>query len=93
MWASDAAVLERRIRALSPFPGAWFELAGERIKLLRAECVTGQGAPGTVLDERFTIACGQGAIRPELVQRAGRPAMPLADFLRGHPVAAGTVLG
>jgi methionyl-tRNA formyltransferase len=91
-WSRPAGALERSIRALSPFPGAWFELGGERIKLLRAELAEGEGAAGEVLDERLTIACGQGAIRPELVQRAGRPAMPLADFLRGCPIAAGTRL-
>jgi methionyl-tRNA formyltransferase len=92
-WNQAADVLERRIRALAPSPGAWFELGGERIKLLRAELADGGGAPGRVTDDRLTIACGQGALRPEVVQRAGRPAMPLADFLRGHPVAPGTQLG
>jgi methionyl-tRNA formyltransferase len=92
-WNQPAETLERRIRTLSPFPGAWFELGGERIKMLRAELAEGDAAPGTVLDDRLTIACGQGALRPEVVQRAGRPAMPLADFLRGHPVAPGTLLG
>ncbi len=91
-WTLTAEHIERRIRALSPFPGAWFELGGERIKLLRAELAEGEGDPGTVLDDQLTIACGTGALRPEQVQRAGRPAMPLADFLRGHPVAVGTKL-
>ena len=91
-WARPASQLERTVRALSPFPGAWFELAGERIKLLRAELAEGEDVPGTVLDSRMRIACGQEALRPELVQRAGRPAMPLADFLRGHPVTPGTRL-
>ena len=91
-WTLPADQIERRIRALSPFPGAWLDLSGERIKLLRAELADGQGAPGTVLDDQFTIACGSAALRPEAVQRAGRPAMPLADFLRGHPVTPGTQL-
>ena len=91
-WARPASQLERTVRALSPFPGAWFELAGERIKLLRAELAEGEDVPGTVLDSRMRIACGRRALRPELVQRAGRPAMPLADFLRGHPVTPGTRL-
>ena len=91
-WTQPAAQIERRIRALSPFPGAWLDLNGERIKLLRAALAEGEGAPGTVLGDQFTIACGQGALRPETVQRAGRPAMPLADFLRGHPVTPGTQL-
>jgi len=96
-WSLDAPQIERLARALAPFPGAWFELDGERIKLLRAEAVTGQGAPGTVLDAEFTIACGAngfgGAVRPLRLQRAGKPAMDRADFLRGRPVAAGTRLG
>ena len=93
-WTLPAEQIERRTRALSPFPGAWFELGGERIKLLRAELAEGEGEgdPGTVLDDQLTIACGIGALRPEQVQRAGRPAMPLADFLRGQPIAAGTKL-
>ncbi len=91
-WSRPADQLERTIRALSPSPGAWFELAGERFKLLYAELATGAGAPGEVLDEHLTIACGQAALRPVTVQRAGRPAMPVAEFLRGHPVAPGTRL-
>ncbi|RIV91128.1 methionyl-tRNA formyltransferase [Aurantiacibacter xanthus] len=87
-----AGLLEREVRAFAPFPGAWFELDGARIKLLRAEVVDGRGAPGTVLDERLTIACGDRALRPVELQRAGKPAMGLAEFLRGNPVAEGTVL-
>ena len=62
------------------------------MKLLLAEMVEAHGAPGTVLDGELTIACGSGAIRPLKLQRAGKPAMALAEFLRGRPVAAGTVL-
>ncbi len=91
-WAGDAAAIERTVRGLAPFPGAWFELGDERVKLLLAEMVEAHGAPGTVLDGELTIACGSGAIRPLKLQRAGKPAMALAEFLRGRPVAAGTVL-
>ncbi|MEL1249791.1 methionyl-tRNA formyltransferase [Aurantiacibacter gilvus] len=91
-FTKPAAILEREVRAFSPFPGAWFELDGSRIKLLRAELVEGQGAPGTVINDRLTITCGEGAIRPVILQRAGRPAMALADFLRGNPVAKGSVI-
>ena len=84
--------LEREVRAFSPFPGSWFELDGERIKVLRAHVIGVNGAPGTVLDDQFTVACGEASLRPELLQRAGKPAMPLADFLRGFPVAAGTLV-
>jgi methionyl-tRNA formyltransferase len=92
-WAGDAAAIERLVRGLAPFPGAWFELGDERVKLLLAEVVEGSGAPGTVLGDDFTIACGSGAIRPLKLQRAGRPAMAREEFLRGRAVAAGTVLG
>ncbi|OBV11404.1 methionyl-tRNA formyltransferase [Erythrobacter dokdonensis] len=92
-WMADAGAIERLVRGLAPFPGAWFALEGERIKVLLAEVVDAAGAPGTVCDDDFTIACGQGAIRPLRLQRAGKPAMACEEFLRGRPVAAGTVLG
>ena len=74
-------------------PGAWFEFEGERCKVLAAELAEGSGAAGTVLDDGLTIACGTGAIRCTLVQRAGRPAMATADLLRGWAIAAGAKLG
>ena len=91
-WTATAEEVERQVRAFAPTPGAWFDLAGDRVKLLQAELGQGSGAPGKVLDENFTIACEAGAIRPIRLQRAGRPAMDIADFLRGNPVTAGTVL-
>jgi methionyl-tRNA formyltransferase len=91
-WSEPAERLEREVRAFAPFPGSWFELDGERIKLLRARTIGVNGAPGTVLDDRLTIACGDAALRPVVLQRAGRPAMAAEDFLRGMPVPAGTVL-
>ena len=81
--------VDRQIRAFNPWPGAWCEIEGVRHKLLAAELAEGAGEPGTVLDASLTIACASGAIRPTLIQRAGRPAMAAADFLRGTPVAAG----
>jgi methionyl-tRNA formyltransferase len=92
-WAEPAEVIERLVRGLAPFPGAWFELEGERVKLLLAEVVDASGAPGTVLDADFTIACGSQAIRPLKLQRAGKPVLEREEFLRGRAVAAGTVLG
>ena len=80
------------MQGLAPFPGAWFELEGERVKLLVAEEADGEGAPGEILDADFTIACGSGALRPLRLQRAGKPAMERADFLRGKPVNKGVVL-
>ena len=91
-WSQDAEVIERLVLGLAPFPGAWFELDGERVKLLLAEVAEGAGAPGTVLDDDFTIACGSGAIRPLKLQRAGKPVLNRAEFLRGRAVAAGTSL-
>ncbi|RJY08191.1 methionyl-tRNA formyltransferase [Aurantiacibacter aquimixticola] len=91
-FSKPAEVLEREVRAFSPFPGSWFELGGERVKLLMAELVEGDGAPGEVLDDDITIACGSGALRPVTLQRAGKPAMGREDFLRGRPVTAGTML-
>ena len=87
-----ALQLEREVRAFAPFPGSWFELDGERIKVLRARVIGVNGAPGAVLDEELTIACGNAALRPLEIQRAGKPAMAAEDFLRGKPVPAGTVL-
>ena len=92
-FTKPATILEREVRAFAPFPGSWFELDGERIKLLRAEIVDADGTAGTVLDERLTIACGRGALRPVMLQRAGKPAMPLDDFLRGNTVTAGMAAG
>jgi methionyl-tRNA formyltransferase len=82
----------RQIRAFAPTPGAWLELKGERFKVLAADRLPARGTPGSVLDDQLTIACGDGAIRPTLVQRAGKPAMTAADLLRGRPILAGTAL-
>jgi methionyl-tRNA formyltransferase len=86
-----AEVLERRVRAFNP--NAWLPLDGQRLRVMAAEVVKGAGTPGEVLDDDFTIACGAAALRPTQVQPAGRRVMATADFLRGHPVPAGTKLG
>jgi methionyl-tRNA formyltransferase len=91
-WARPWKEVHDHICGLSPFPGAWCELLGERIKLLRSTEGEGTGAPGTVLDGALTVACGDGAVRIVELQRAGRAAMKTQDFLRGTPVAAGTKL-
>jgi len=88
-----AAEVERAVRAFYPAPGAWFELSGERVKLLAAVVADGAGLPGEVLDSALTIACGEGAIRPVTVQRAGGRAMPVTEMLRGLSVAVGTWVG
>lgn len=95
-FAKPAHEIVNHIRGLSPFPGAWFEanLSGnpERIKVLRASAVSKNGEPGVLLDSELTVACGEGAIRIEELQRAGKQPMKAADFLRGARLAPGTHL-
>ncbi|WP_298301925.1 methionyl-tRNA formyltransferase [uncultured Erythrobacter sp.] len=91
-WSRPASELVRHVAGLAPFPGAWFEVDDQRVKLLLAEKADGSGAPGEVLNAEFTIACGSGAIRPLRLQRAGKPAMDREEYLRGRPAAPGTVL-
>jgi methionyl-tRNA formyltransferase len=91
-WNDKAEAIERKVRALAPFPGAWFELGAERVKLLLAEVAQGQGAPGAVLDEQLAIACADAALRPLRLQPAGKPSMAAGDFLRGRIIEAGTIL-
>jgi methionyl-tRNA formyltransferase len=89
-WTRPAGEIVRHVQGLAPFPGAWFEIAGERIKLLAAEAVEASEAAGAVIDGALTIACGDGAIRPRLLQRAGHKPLPLDAFLRGFAIASGT---
>jgi methionyl-tRNA formyltransferase len=89
-WARPWSDAHNHIRGLSPFPGAWFELAGARVRALRSAKGEGKGAPGTVLDDRLTIACGEGAVRLTQIQREGKKPMSAEDFLRGTAVAKGT---
>ncbi|KIU48857.1 MULTISPECIES: methionyl-tRNA formyltransferase [Bradyrhizobium] len=89
-WTQPAHAVLRHIHGLSPFPGAWCELAGEgepvRLKILRCELAKGSGQPGDVLDDNLAIACGDGAVRILELQRAGKGPMKAADFLRGTPL-------
>ena len=91
-FTQPAEQVERQVRAFAPSPGAWFELEGERYRVLAAGVTNTMGAPGVTLDACLTIGCGEGAIRPTLIQRAGRPAMDIAALLRGKLIAAGTIL-
>jgi len=91
-WQDPAEILERKLRAFTPWPGTWFDLDGQRVKLLGAEVVDGDGAPGTVLDDSLTVACGERALRLKRLQRQGKGAMDAADFLRGLPMPPGHVL-
>lgn len=91
-WSKPWNEAHNHIRGLSPFPGAWFEVEGTRVKVLRSTRGEGAGAPGTVLDDKLTVACGNGAIRLLELQRAGRQAMKAEDFLRGTAIKAGARL-
>jgi methionyl-tRNA formyltransferase len=93
-WRQPAAQLERAVRAFDPWPGAWLEQRGERIKVLAAELAVSpdSAAPGTVLDDRLAVQCGAGALRPLSLQRPGRAAQDVEALLRGFAIAAGTVL-
>jgi methionyl-tRNA formyltransferase len=88
----DAAILERKVRALNPWPGTWFEHEGERIKLLAVQVEPGSGEPGQVVDDDLGIATGTGVLRPTLLQRAGRGPVERRAFLNGTRVSAGTRL-
>ena len=92
-WSLPATGVERQIRAFAPAPGAWFEFAGERIKLLEAIAIDdNSGKPGEVLDDSLDVACAAGSIRPVRVQRSGRGAMSPSELLRGFPIPRGTIL-
>ncbi|MGE4327471.1 MAG: methionyl-tRNA formyltransferase [Pseudodonghicola sp.] len=91
-WSLPAVEVDRKIRGLSPFPGAWCEVEGERLKLLASRLASGGGAPGAVLDDALTVACGEGAIQLTRLQRAGKGAQDTETFLRGRPVPKGTRL-
>ena len=95
-WSRPAQAVHDHIRGLSPFPGAWCELAIDgkptRLKILRTTLAAGSAPPGTLVDEAFTVASGEGAVRVLELQRAGRQAMKTEDFLRGQSLPRGTRL-
>ena len=91
-WSRPADEVDRLIRGLSPFPGAFVEVEGERLKLLASRLGDGQGRPGEVLDDALTVACGQGAVQLLRLQRAGKGAQDAEEFLRGRPLLKGTQL-
>lgn len=91
-WTLPDEQVARQALAFAPTPGAWFEANGERVKLLKAVPAEGSGEPGQVLDEHLTIAAGEGAVRPLMVQRAGRAPMTPTELLRGFPIPVGTIL-
>ena len=91
-WTCPAVEVDRQIRGLSPFPGAWTEMEGARLKLLASRVAEGQGAPGKVLTPELHVACGQGAVELLRLQRAGKGAQDRESFLRGWPIPVGTRL-
>jgi methionyl-tRNA formyltransferase len=91
-WTKPWQAVHDHCRGLSPFPGAWCEIAGARVKVLRTTRAQGSGAPGTVLDDKLGVVCGDGAIRIVDLQAAGKRAMTADEFLRGTPIAPGTLL-
>ncbi len=91
-WSRPAPEVDRRIRALSPFPGAWTGIGGDRVKLLGSRPAEGRGPAGVTLDDALTVACGTGAVSILRLQRAGKAAQDAETFLRGWPVRAGTQL-
>ncbi|MHC9235184.1 methionyl-tRNA formyltransferase [Pseudooceanicola sp. 502str34] len=94
-WTRDGAEIDRLIRGLSPFPGAWCDWEGERLKLLASRVADGSGTPGTVLsagDTGLVVACGTGAVAVTRAQRAGRGAQEIGEFLRGSQIAPGDTL-
>ena len=91
-FSAGAVAAERQVRAFNPAPGAFFELNGERVRILSADVEAATGEPGQVLDDRLLIGCGADALRPTRVQRAGRGAMSTDELLRGFPIPAGTRL-
>jgi methionyl-tRNA formyltransferase len=92
-WTKPWRRVHDHIRGLSPFPAAWFEIGATRVKALRSTKGEGAGKPGTLLDDRLTVACGDGAVRLTQVQRAGKQPMAAEEFLRGTPLKARTQLG
>ncbi|MBO9476554.1 methionyl-tRNA formyltransferase [Shimia sp. R11_0] len=92
-WSAPAIEVDRKIRGLSPFPGAWTEIDGQRVKLLASRIAEGQGQAGTLLDEAsLTVACGDGAVQLLRLQRAGKGAQDADIFLRGFPLTKGQTL-
>ncbi|WP_373491863.1 methionyl-tRNA formyltransferase [Parasphingorhabdus sp.] len=88
----SAEQVERQIRAFNPLPGAFFEFQGNRYRILEAKIIDTAGTPGTILDEHLLIGCGSGAIQPQVIQKAGKPAMELKSFLNGTTIPKGTLL-
>ena len=92
-WTKPAVEVDRLIRGLSPFPGAWFDLDGTRIKVLGSSLADGNGTAGEVLDANLRVACGTGAVQLTRLQRAGKAAQDIDVFQQGAQIVPGTILG
>jgi methionyl-tRNA formyltransferase len=96
-WSNPAMLIERQVRALNPWPGVWFEFSGNRVKVLSAEAEgelkerDGVILPGTTVDDKLGVACGSGVLRLTKLCRAGKATVDAGAYLRGSPVAAGTI--
>lgn len=88
-WTVPAAEVDRKIRGLSPFPGAWFELDGKRVKVLQSRLGEADGEPGVVADEELSVCCGKRSVQLIRLQQAGKSPMNAREFLRGSPVPVG----
>ena len=91
-WFLSAELVDRQIRAFSPKPGAWFDLDGERIKILECQVSNGKDRPGVIMDASFQIACSSGSILPKVIQRSGKLPLPIKEFLTGFKVPIGKIL-
>ena len=91
-WQDDAILINQKIRAFNPNPGAWFELDGKRIKIMGSKIIDKNGKPGEILTDEFIIACGSQAIQPTTLKKEGKGLVTLAEFLKGNQVIPGTQL-
>ena len=91
-WQDDAQIINQKIRAFNPNPGAWFELEGKRIKIMGSKVIDKNGKPGEILTDEFIIACGSHAIQPTTLKKEGKGLVTLAEFLKGNQVIPGTQL-
>jgi methionyl-tRNA formyltransferase len=91
-WQDDAQLINQKIRAFNPNPGAWFELEGKRIKIMGSKVIDKNGKPGEILTDEFIIACGSHAIQPTTLKKEGKGLVTLAEFLKGNQVIPGTQL-
>jgi methionyl-tRNA formyltransferase len=91
-WSETAELIDRKIRAFNPKPGAWFEMNGKRIKIFEAEISDGKGNPGEILNDKFEIACGKGSLKLKILQKEGKNKSAIKSFLLGNQTLIGSKL-